>query len=124
MPRFSPKQFVIALSCVLSLPAQQSRPSIPSSPLNLDFSVPLNMTDSAWQVYPGSVALGYTAAIRRDGCRIAPQCGALIAPDVPKRANATGNLLQRFDAAPYRDKIVKVTAWLRADSPDSSAYSF
>jgi hypothetical protein len=99
--------------------------SAPSAtPVNLDFSVPLDTPYSGWQVHPASVALGYTAEIRHDGCRIARRCGALVAPDPPKRANAAGNLLQRIDAAPYRGKIVKLTAWLRAESPDPSAYSF
>jgi hypothetical protein len=95
-----------------------------ATPVNLNFREPLDTPQSGWQVHPASVGLGYTAEIRRDGCRVAPQCGTLVSPDPPKRANATGNLFQRFDAAPYRGKIVKVTAWLRAESPDPSAYSF
>lgn len=95
-----------------------------TTPVNLDFREPLDTPYSGWQVHPASVGLGYTAEIRRDGCRSAPQCGALVAPDAPKRANATGNLVQQFDAAPYRAKIVRLMAWLRVESPDPSAYSF
>lgn len=95
-----------------------------SMPMNLDFRDALGTSSSGWQVYPGNLPDGYTAEVRRSDCHIAPQCGALVAPEPPKRANATGNLMQRFDATPYRGTTVKVTAWLRAESSDRAAYSF
>ena len=52
----------------------------PPYPSNLDFLDGLGLVSAGWQVNPANLPDAYTAEVRRDRCRIAPQCAALIAP--------------------------------------------
>lgn len=86
-----------------------------AGPQNLDFkdgspgSVP-----PGWFV-PGRLLLaGYSAQLRIDGCKEGAAC-AVVAVPPNQPADTSGNLMQTFDATPYRGKVVRLHAWLRLE---------
>ncbi len=78
-----------------------------------------SLTD--WSVPPVLKAAGYSAELRREGCRGATPCAVLLAPD-----GTFGNLSMTFDAAPYRGRSVRLRAWIRIepDAPSGHARMF
>ncbi|MBZ5622398.1 MAG: hypothetical protein LAQ69_27250 [Acidobacteriia bacterium] len=76
-----------------------------------------------WHVPQVLQALGYSAEFRREGCRSAAGCAVLLAPSAPP-PDTFGNLMQSFDAAPFRGQTVRLRAWVKlqpAALPDHAA---
>jgi len=76
---------------------------------------------SDWSVPPVLKALGYSYALRREGCH-SNTCVVLAAPAVPI-AHANGNLNQTFNAAPYRGRTVRLRAWIRLEPADPADHA-
>ena len=86
-----------------------------SAPANLAFE---NGTPGepppGWIVPQVLRSLGYSAEFRREGCRSASGCAVILAPSAPP-PETYGNLTQRFDAAPFRGKTVRLRAFVRVE---------
>ncbi len=87
----------------------------PTAPQNLRFEDGLaGDVPSGWQV-PGRADRA-AAEVRSEGCKIGPRCAFVQAPN--STANSFENLMQSFDAGPYRGKTIRLHAWIREDSAD------
>ena len=104
----------------LEEPANSKRPALrqteespPTSPRNLDLKEgTLGDVPAGWRLPPGSVT--YSAELRDTGCKSGSRCAVvLVPPDAP--AGSVRNLMQSFDARPYRGLTVRLHAWLRVD---------
>ncbi|MBZ5623170.1 MAG: hypothetical protein LAQ69_31290 [Acidobacteriia bacterium] len=92
------------------VPADAMAPSVPR---NLAFKEGApGEIPPAWLVPTRSA--GYSAEIRSEGCTIGPRCAVVLVPPHPP-ANSFGNLMQSFDASPYRGKTIRLHAWLRVE---------
>ncbi|MBI1897775.1 MAG: erythromycin esterase family protein, partial [Acidobacteria bacterium] len=84
-------------------------------PANLDFEQGEPGKVPAWWFVPqGLLNAGYSAELRREGCKSGLGCAVVLAPE--NGAMPFANLMQRFDAAPYRGKLVRLRAWVRLDT--------
>src|ERR1051326_5303030 len=99
----------IGAALTLCLSAQPQLPRLSPTPLNLDFlqgevgHVPPN-----WELPAVLRRSGFSAELRRQGCRSSIGCIVLIPPDNSKQA---GIFSQTFDATAYRGAPFQVTAW-------------
>jgi hypothetical protein len=86
---------------------------VPVGPRNIGFNEGApGEVPPGWLV-PGRSA-GYSAELRAEGCKVGPLCAAVLVP--PRQpANSFGNLMQSFDAIPYRGKTIRLHAWLRVE---------
>lgn len=86
-----------------------------SSPRNLKFEEGIpGKVPPGWLVPALPEDSGRLAELRRDGCRSHTGCAMVIAAaNVPR---AEGTLMQKFSAAAYRGKTVRLRAWLRVQS--------
>jgi hypothetical protein len=86
-----------------------------SGPRNLRFEE--GMTGKAppgWRVLPVEEDSGRTAELHRSGCRSRGGCAVVMAAANTPRSE--GTLMQKFSAAPYRGKTVRLEAWLKIES--------
>jgi len=86
-----------------------------SGPANLNFEqgVPGKLPD-AWFVPAMPNDVDHWAQLRRTGCMNRDSCAVVLVPEnAPVRA---GNLMQSFNAAAYRGKTVRLSAWLRLEA--------
>ncbi|HYW41947.1 MAG TPA: erythromycin esterase family protein [Bryobacteraceae bacterium] len=90
---------------------------------NLDFrqGAP-GETPPGWMVPSVIQAAGYSAELRREGCRSGSGCAVLRAPAEPP-AGTYGNLMQAVAAAPYLGKTVRLRASIKVEAlaPGASA---
>jgi hypothetical protein len=84
-----------------------------AAPSNLGFdSGSVGRTPPEWYVAQGSRIDGYSSETRKEGCRTGGGC-AVIAAGPQVTGNGSGTLLQHFDATPYREKMMRLRAWVR-----------
>lgn len=67
-----------------------------------------------WVVPQVLKALGFSAEFRREGCRSGSGCAVLLAP-AALPPETFGNLMQGFDAAPFRGKTVRLRAFVKVE---------
>jgi hypothetical protein len=86
-----------------------------SGPANLHFEQGVSgKLPDAWFVPALPNDVDHWAQLRRSGCMNHDSCAVVLVPEnSPVRA---GNLMQSFNAAAYRDKTVRLTAWLRLEA--------
>jgi hypothetical protein len=86
-----------------------------SSPVNLQFEQgAAGKLPDGWFVPALPQDVDRWAQLRRSGCRNRDSCAVVLVPDnAPVQA---GNLMQSFNAAAYRGKTVRLTAWLRLEA--------
>jgi hypothetical protein len=98
---------------VLGLPAGPAAEL--STPRNLDFEAGAEGEAPAyWYVAQDSRIAGYSVEVRKQGCHAGTSCGAIVAgPKV--ESHGAGTLAQAFDATPYRQKTMRLRAWVRLD---------
>lgn len=86
-----------------------------SIPRNLKFEEGIpGKVPPGWRVPALPEDSGRLAELRRDGCRSHVGCAVVIAAaNVPR---AEGTMMQKFSAAAYRGKTVRLRAWLRLES--------
>ena len=86
-----------------------------SSPVNLQFEQgTVGKLPDGWFVPALPQDVDRWAQLRRSGCMNRDSCAVVLVPDnAPVR---TGNLMQSFNAAAYRGKTVRLTAWLRLEA--------
>ncbi len=93
-----------------------------SGPANLKFEQgATGKLPDAWFVPALPNDADHWAQLRRAGCMNRDSCAVVMVPEnAPVRV---GNLMQSFNAAAYRGKTVRVTAWLRleASAPEDRA---
>jgi hypothetical protein len=89
--------------------------TVAAAPSNLGFEGgSVGRTPSEWYVAQGSRIDGYSSETRKEGCRTGGGCAVIVAgPQVP--GNSSGTLLQHFDATPYREKVMRLRAWVRLE---------
>jgi len=94
----------------LGLPAAE-----PSTPRNLDFEAGIEGEAPAnWYLAQDSRIAGYSVEVRKQGCRSGTGCAVIVAgPKV--ESSGAGTLAQVFDGTPYRDKTMRLRAWVRLD---------
>lgn len=102
---------VSALFCLLlqvvSLP--------PPGPANPGFEQgEAGQAPPGWFVPPVLRKAGYSAELRRQGCHGGSGCAVVLVPANPP-PEMFGNLMQSFDAAPYRGRNVRFRAWVRLE---------
>ncbi len=91
-----------------------------SGPVNLDFeSGETGQAPSGWIVPPTLQQAGYSAELRREGCRGGTGCAVVLVPASQSR-QAFGNLMQQIDASPYRGQTVRLSAWVRLEAAEST----
>jgi len=86
-----------------------------SSPVNLHFEQGTEgKLPDGWFVPALPQDVDRWAQLRRSGCMNRDNCAVVLVPEnAPVR---TGNLMQSFNAAAYRGKTVRLTAWLRLEA--------
>jgi tetratricopeptide (TPR) repeat protein len=86
-----------------------------SSPRNLKFEEGIpGRVPPGWRVPALAEDSGRLAELRREGCRSRVGCAVVIAAaNVPR---SEGTLMQRFRAAAYRGKTVRLRAWIKLQS--------
>jgi len=90
-------------------------PALVVAQSNLDFSQgTTGAAPDGWFVPAVVQAAGYTAEVRHDGCEGGANCAVLAAPARPPE-NIFGNLVQTFDATPWRGKAVRLRASMRVE---------
>jgi hypothetical protein len=89
----------------------------PTAPVNLGFEAGHpGEPPSGWFVPQPSTAAGYKAELTAEGSKSGKYCAVISAkPDANVNAGF-GNLMQQFDAAPYRGKMVRYRAAVRTQS--------
>jgi erythromycin esterase len=91
-----------------------------SGPVNLDFeSGETGRAPSGWIVPPTLQQAGYSAELRREGCRSGTGCAVVLVPASPS-SQAFGNLMQQVDGTPYRGQTVRLSAWVRLEAVEST----
>jgi hypothetical protein len=85
-----------------------------SGPANLKFEQGVTgKLPDAWFVPALPNDVDHWAQLQRTGCMNHDNCAVVLVPEnAPVRA---GNLMQSFNAAAYRGKTVRLTAWLRLE---------
>jgi len=93
-----------------------------SSPVNLQFEQgTVGKLPDGWFVPALPQDVDHWAQLRRSGCMNHDSCAVVLVPEnAPVPA---GNLMQSFNAAAYRSKTLRLTAWLRleANAPQDRA---
>ena len=85
-----------------------------SSPRNLKFEEGIpGRLPPGWRVPALPEDSGRLAELRREGCRSHAGCAVVIAANVPR---SEGMLMQKFRAAAYRGKTVRLRAWIKLQS--------
>jgi hypothetical protein len=86
-----------------------------SSPVNLQFEQgTVGKLPDGWFVPALPQDVDRWAQLRRSGCMNRDGCAVVLVPEnAPVQA---GNLMQSFNAAAYRGKTVRLTAWLRLEA--------
>ncbi len=106
---------LVALSLSAALAAQSGTPALPPSPQNLSFQDgEIGKFPKSWG---GSRTNGYTTEIRHDGCKNGGNCAVVIGST---QSDGFGTVTQGIDATPYRGKIIRLRAWLKAEPSGSS----
>ena len=73
-----------------------------------------------WSLLQEARINGYSAERSTKGCRTGAGCGVLAAG--PQTAHdATGVILQQFDAGPYQGKVMRLRAWVRLEDGGRSS---
>jgi hypothetical protein len=103
----------LAQTPVLGLPAGPAAEL--SKPRNLDFEGGAEGEAPAdWYVAQDSRIAGYSVELRKLGCHAGTGCAVIVAG--PKaESNGAGTLAQAFDGTPYREKTMRLRAWVRLD---------
>src|SRR5438093_7710810 len=85
----------------------------PDAPHNLDFEAgAMGEAPADWSLAQDSRIAGYGVQFRKEGCRTGAGCAVIVAgPNVQK--GGEGTLLQRFDGSAYREKTMRLSAWVR-----------
>ena len=92
-----------------------------TAPANLDFeSGDAGQLPADWSLAQESRIAGYTAQLRREGCRTGNGCVAIIAGSQVKRDTA-GAIFQQFQANLFKGKRVRFRAWVKLESPEKDA---
>ncbi|MEK7409649.1 MAG: erythromycin esterase family protein [Acidobacteriota bacterium] len=105
------------LACALGLWLLAAPAVAQTGPANLDFEQgEPGSTPPGWFVPQMLGNAGYSAELRRQGCRNGG-CAVVLVPANPP-PQTFGNLMQRFDAAPYRGKTIRFQAWVRLEPVD------
>jgi C-terminal processing protease CtpA/Prc len=104
-----------ALGVMLTCGALPVQADVPKAPVNLDFEQgELGRVPNGWFFpVPGQKA-GFSAKLSEEKPRAGKRC-LLIERTRAAERGGLGNLLQSFDAAPYRGKRVRYKAAVRAD---------
>ncbi len=68
-----------------------------------------------WFVPPVLRRAGFSAEVRRQGCHSGSGCAVVLVGANPP-PETFGNLMQSFDAAPYRGQNVRFRAWVRLET--------
>src|SRR5262245_59397174 len=105
MPAAASFPFIALLAAV---PAQA-----PTGPGNLDFEEDLGTAASGWFA-PPAVAESYDAKLVAENAKSGKRC-ALIASRGNPKPEHFGNLMQSFDATPYRGRRVRFRAAVRIE---------
>jgi len=86
-----------------------------SAPRNLDFEAgAAGETPADWYLAQDSRIAGYAVELRKQGCHTGAGCAVIVAgPKV--ESTGAGTLAQAFDATPYREKTMRLRAWVRLD---------
>src|SRR5712671_4628195 len=96
----------------LGLPAGPA--AEPSAPRNLDFEAAEGEAPADWYLAQDSRIDGYSVELRKQGCHTGTGCVVIVAgPKV--QSTGAGTLAQAFDAAAYREKTMRLRAWVRLD---------
>src|SRR5207244_10432711 len=103
----------MAQTPVLGLPAGSATEL--NTPRNLNFEAGIDGEAPAnWYVAQDSRIAGYSVEVRKLGCHAGTGCAVIVAgPKVESRG--AGTLAQAFDATPYREKTMRLRAWVRLD---------
>ena len=103
----------LAQTPVLGLPAGAAAEL--SKPRNLDFEAGTQGDAPAdWYVAQDSRIAGYSVEVRKQGCHAGTGCAVIVAgPRV--ESSGVGTLAQAFDGTPYREKTMRLRAWVRLD---------
>src|ERR1700730_9968698 len=82
---------------------------------NLDFEAGASgQAPADWYLAQDSRIAGYSVEVRKEGCRTGSGCAVIVAgPKV--ESGGEGTLAQAFDATAYRDKTMRLRAWVRLD---------
>lgn len=83
-------------------------------------SAPSNL--AGWIVPQVLKSLGFTAEFRREGCRSESGCAVLLGPAAPP-PETFGNLMQSFDAKPFRGQTVRFRAFVKLESENSKDHA-
>jgi hypothetical protein len=73
-----------------------------------------------WSLAQESRIAGYTAQLRREGCRTGNGCVAIIAGSQVKKDTA-GAIFQQFPANLFKGKRVRFRAWVKLESAEKDA---
>jgi hypothetical protein len=85
-----------------------------TGPANLDFEAGGTARGPAeWSIAQDSRIEGYSSEARTEGCRTGRGCAVIVAGPAVK--GGAGTLVQRFDATPYREKTMRLLAWVRLE---------
>jgi hypothetical protein len=85
-------------------------------PVNLDLeSGTLGQVPAGWFLPRSSLEAGYAARLSEDRPYQGRRCGLLSGESLKGSPSPIGNLMQRFDAAPYRGRRIRFRAAVRAE---------
>jgi C-terminal processing protease CtpA/Prc len=89
----------------------------PTGPVNLGFEAGhLGEPPSGWFVPRPSTAAGYKAELTADRPKSGKHCAVISAKPDANVSAGFGNLMQQFDAAPYRGKMVRYRTAVRTET--------
>ena len=105
---------LLAQAPILKLPSETAEPAY-GSPANLDFEKgAAGQLPDGWSLEPDSRFRGYSAELRREGCRTGSGCAVLMSGPETRKGSA-GAILQEFAAAPYLGKRMRLRAWVKLE---------
>lgn len=105
--------FWLVASILLAAGPQQ----VPTGPINLGFEDGhLGEPPAGWFVPRPSTAAGYKAELTVDKPKSGKYCAIISAKSDANLDASFGNLMQQFDAAPYRGKMVRFRAAIRTQT--------
>src|SRR5947208_1294762 len=82
---------------------------------NLDFEAGAEgRAPAGWYLAQDSRIDGYFVELRKQGCHAGTGCALIVAGPQVKSTGA-GTLAQAFDATAYREKTMRLRAWVRLD---------
>jgi len=84
------------------------------APLNLDFAEGEAVKTPPGWISPAA-SMDYKVELRRAACFGATGCAVVIGPPEPP-AGAGGNIMQSFDATPYRGRTIRMCAMVKLDA--------